>query len=287
MVRSTMALGLACAAGLTAGLASQARAELVAGTTFQNFLVTWDSATPGDILSGVAIDGLATNEVILGLDFRNGTSNQLYGLGSFGRLYTINMNTGLATRVGSTPFSPALNGSNFGFGFTPDGQTIRITSNADQNLRINATTGTVIAADGIIRPVAGDEGATVSPNIVHLLYTNTGPNGTFFGVDTGRDRLVTMDDPNSGQMRTIGPMTFDATEVGGFDWSPGTNTAYAGFINSASSRTQFGTVNLTTGAFTPTGEVGGGAFITSLAVVPAPAVLALLGLGTLAIRRRR
>lgn len=293
MVRSKMAaVALVCAAGLAAGLTGQARAELVAGTTFQNFLVTWDSATPGDILSGVAIDGLATNEVVLGIDFRpNQATPQLYALGSFGRLYTINMTTGVATRVGSTPFSPSLNGSNFGFGFTADGSAIRVTSNADQNLRINPTTGTVIAADGTIRPVAGDEGANTSPNIVHLAYTNSpGPAGTFFGIDTGRDRLVTMDDPNSGLMRTVGPMGFDATEVGGLDWSSTSNTAYAGFLNSDSSRTLFGTVNLNTGAFTSIGEVGGGAFLTSLAVVnviPAPGALALLGLGALAIRRRR
>jgi hypothetical protein len=286
MVRSKMAaVALACTAGL-AGLAGQARAELIAGTTFQNFLITWDSANPGDILSGVAIDGLATNEVILGIDFRpNGATPTLYGLGSFGRLYTINTTTGVATRVGTTPFSPALNGSNFGFGFTPNGTTLRITSNADQNLRIDPVTA-VVTADALLRPVAGDEGATTNPNIVHLGYNST----TFFGIDTGRDRLVTMDDPNNGQFRTIGPLGFDATEVGGFDWSAQSNTAYATFLNSASSRSQFGSVNLTTGVFTPLGEVGGGAFLTSMAaagVIPAPGVLALLGLGALAIRRRR
>jgi hypothetical protein len=49
-----------------------------------------------------AITGLQSGESILGIDFRP-LNGQLYALGSSSRLYTINLGTGAATAVGTSP----------------------------------------------------------------------------------------------------------------------------------------------------------------------------------------
>lgn len=290
MVRSRIAAwSLASAVVAAAGIAGQARAEIVVGTTFQNFLITWDSSNPADIMSGVAMQGLMPNEAIVGLDTRP-SNNQVYAVGSFGHLYTLNVATGQATQVGSGSFSPALNGSQFGTDWNPVSDQMRVVSNARQNLVVSSTG--VVTAQTNVAAQAGDEGAGSSPNIVHLAYNNNTNGATttqLFGIDTGRDRLVTFANPANGQYTTVGALGFDATELGGFDVSGATGTAFAAFTNSAQSRTTFGSVNLTTGAFTPIGEVGGGNFLTAMTIVgavPAPGSLALLGLGMVFLRRR-
>jgi len=88
---------MAAAAAVGVGLvASSASAELVFGVTQSQTLVTWDSAAPNALLSGVALSGMQSNEVIRGIDFRPATG-QMYALGSMNRLYTINTATGAAT----------------------------------------------------------------------------------------------------------------------------------------------------------------------------------------------
>jgi hypothetical protein len=292
MVRMTKtAAALAGCAALCA-LGSQVKAEMVVASTFQNFLITWDSADPTNILTGVAIQGLGQNETLLSLDARPSTG-QIYGLGSFGRLYTLDMTTGQATRVGTNPFSPALNGSNFGTDFNPTNDTLRVVSNAKQNLRINPGNAS-ITADATLRPFSTGEGTNTNSNIVHLAHNNNtfdASTSELFGIDTGRDTLVRFNDPNAGTWSSIGALNFDATELGGFDVSGASGTAFATMVNAGQSRSTFGTINTTTGAFTPINEVGGGAIITGMTVlpvvIPAPGALALVGLGGLAMLRRR
>lgn len=291
MVRSRIAaVSLASAVVAAAGLAQQARAEVVVGTTLQNFLITWDSANPAQIQTGVAMQGLMPNEVIVGLDARP-ANNQVYGVGSFGHLYSLNTTTGQATQVGSGSFNPALNGSQFGTDWNPVTDQLRIVSNARQNLVVSPTG--VVTAQTNVAAQAGDEGAQSAPNIVHLAYNNNTAGATtttLYGIDTGRDRLVTFANPSNGQFTTVGPLGFDATELGGFDISGSSGIAYATFTNAAQSRTTFGTLNLTSGAFTPIGEVGGGNILTGMTIIPgaipAPASLVLIGLGAITMRRR-
>ena len=73
--------------------AAGANAEMVYGITDTQTLVRFNSSTPGTIDSGVAISGLQQNEQLLGIDFRP-ANGQLYALGSFSNLYTVDINTG-------------------------------------------------------------------------------------------------------------------------------------------------------------------------------------------------
>ena len=192
------AVSLASAAAIAAGLAGQARAEVVVGTTLQNFLITWDSANPAEIQTGVALQGLMANETIVGLDGRP-ANGAIYGVGSFGHLYQINTTIGISIAVGSGTFMPALNGSQFGVDWNPTNDMLRVVSNARQNLIVSPAG--VVTAQTNIAAQASDEGATTSPNVVHLAYNNNIAGSlttTLFGIDTGRDRLVIFPNSSNG-----------------------------------------------------------------------------------------
>lgn len=278
-----LSLSLAALAG-----AASARAELIFATTLEGTLITFDSAAPQTILRGVAISGMQSNEVVRGLDVRPAT-NELYALGSFSRLYKIDANTGAATQVGSQ-FSTPLNGSQFGFDFNPTVDRIRIVSDADQNLRVNPITGAVASVDGSLAYAAGDSGFGLNPNVVASAYTNNFAGAlttTLYGVDSARDALVIQNPPNSGGLITVGFLGTDVTDMAGFDISGTTGTAYMAIRDASLARSTLWQVDLATGHGTMLGEIGGGAILTGLTVVPAPGSLALLGLGGLAAARRR
>lgn len=284
----TAAAAAIAAAGLA--LAAPSSAEIVFGVTLQDTLVTWDSASPGVLLTGTPIQGLQPNEVIRGIDFRPATG-ELYALGSFSRLYRVNTVSGVATQVGAQ-FSTALNGSQFGFDFNPTIDRIRVVSNADQNLVLNPITGEVQLVATTLAYPAGDPNAGRDPDVVHSAYTNSFPGATttqLYGLDTGLDILVTQAN-NAGTLGTVGPVNADITSTGGFDISGATGIAYAAVMDVNLARSTFWTINLATGAGTMVGEIDGGVVITAMAVapvIPAPAASAILGLAGFAVLRRR
>ncbi len=282
--------GLVCGCVVAAGAASSASAELVYGVTDTQTLVSFRSGSPLDILTGVAISGLQQNETIRGIDFRPATG-QLFAMGSFNNLYTLNLASGAASVVGAGSFSPALNGSSFGFDFNPVIDRIRIVSDANQNLVGNPDTGTTTNT-GVI-PVfygAGDPNEGADPNIVGSAYTNSfaGTLSTqLYGVDTGLDILVTQAN-SAGTLLTVGSLGTDLGDTLSFDISGVTGAAYMSVMDATNSISTFWTVDLGTGAATMIGDIGGGAVVTSISVIPAPGGAALGGLALLAgLRRRR
>lgn len=278
-------MGVVCVAGLTA-LSASARAELVYGVTLQQTLVSWESAAPGTVLSGVALQGLAANEVVHGIDLRPATG-EIFALGSFSNMYRVNPTNGMATLIG--PLSASLNGSSFGYDFNPTVDRIRTVSDADQNLRSVPTTVQTFV-DGALNYVAGDAGFGMNPNIVGAAYTNNfmpGMGTTLYVVDSGRDALAIQNPANSGNLTTVGMLGTDITDIASFDISGNTGVAYMAVRDAQLARTTFWSVNLQSGAATQIGEVGGGAIITAMTVVPAPASLGVFALAGLAARRRR
>lgn len=278
----------AIAAATGALLAPAARAELVYGVTLQQTLVSWDSSTPGSLLSGVAISGLQSNEVIHGIDMRPSTG-EMYALGSMNRLYKINRMTGAATQIGPT-FSTPLNGSSFGFDFNPTVDRIRVTSDVDQNLRLHPDTGAVAGVDTAISYAAGDPNFGTNPNAVHAAYTNSfagATTTTLYVIDTGLDVLAIQNPANSGLLTTVGSLGADLSDIGGFDISGMSGIAYATVRDNALARSTFWRIDLATGQGTMIGEIGGGTIITAMTVVPTPGALGLAGLAAAGFARRR
>lgn len=278
---------LAAAAFPLVVLAGSTQAELVYGVTLQQTLVSWDSASPNALLSGVAISGLQTNEVIHGIDIRPNTG-EMYALGSMNRLYKINRMTGAATQVGPA-FAAPLNGSSFGFDFNPTVDRIRVISDVDQNLRLNPDTGAVIV-DTPLAYANGDPNFGKNPNAVHAAYTNSfkgATSTTLYVLDTGLDVLAIQNPANSGLLTTVGSVGADLTDLGGFDISGLTGIAYAVVRDNLLARSTSWRIDLATGQGTMIGEIGGGSIITAMTVVPTPGTLAMGGLLCLAAARRR
>ena len=276
---------------LGATLVGNASATTVYGLTSSNALVMFDSATPGTIIGSISVSGLANGQVFRGIDFRP-ANGALYGVSSDSRLYTINTATGAATVVGASG-QFALNGSAFGFDFNPTVDRIRVTSNSDQNLRLNPVDGTLSAADGTLAYAAGDVNVGANPNIVGSAYTNSFAGATattLYNIDSVLDVLVTQSPPNAGTLNTVGSLGFNTGENVGFDIIPFSNVALASLSGPTGTSGLFG-INLNTGAATSIGAIGNGLTIVDIAVqqVPEPETLALamVGLfGLLAARRR-
>jgi hypothetical protein len=269
--------------------------ELIYGIANQSpatALVTFDSASPGALLTGVFLSGLQQNETILGIDFRPATG-QLYGLGSTSRLYTINPASGAASAVGG-PFTPVLNGFSFGFDFNPVIDRIRVVSETNQNLVLDPNTGAVQAVAPSVAYGPADPNFGVDPNIVDSAYTNNF-NGagatTLYGIDTGLDILATQV-AATGVLSTVGPLGVNVVSAGGFDVSGTTGIAYAALMLTGSSQSSLYSISLVTGAATNLGTIDGGLVITALTtapVVPEPATVMLMFVGiagVMAGRRR-
>lgn len=268
-----------CSGGSSGGVgAPVGQRNIVLGITAANTLVRFDPTTPNNISAPQTIAGLQPGETLLGIDYRPATG-QVYGLGSTNRLYLLNITTNpvTATAVGG-PFAVPLAGTSFGFDFNPVPDRIRIVSDADLNLRINPTDGTIVDADettpglqldGTLAYAAGDVNFGVNPNIVAAAYSNNDTNGatgtTNFAIDSNLNILVTQGtregvapavSPNSGQLFTVGTLGVDVTNVIGFDIT-GSNTALAVFTVAGQANSRLYGINLNTGQATLIGEVGG------------------------------
>ncbi len=261
--------------------------------TTKNELLAIDANNPTKILRRAKIRGLDAGENMLGIDFRPAIlTGQLLGISSLDRLYTINPKTGRTAQVG-VETAIALTGTDdgFGFDFNPTVDRIRLTSNADQNLRLNPETGAVVDSDTVLAGLqadgtlaydtdtdgagadTGDANAGADPLVTASAYTNnvTGATiTTLFGIDTNLNILVTQAPPNVGTLNTVGSLGINAISRSGFDilTADGTDRAFAALQVDGQSKPGLYRINLTTGAATRVGSIGGNRAIAGLAVVP-------------------
>lgn len=192
------------------------------------------------------VAGLQSGESILGIDFRP-VNGQLYALGSSSRIYTINLGTGAATAVNTSPFSTLLSGTDFGFDFNPIVDRIRVVSNTGQNLRLNPNDGTIAATDLTLNPG--------SPMISAAAYTNNfagAASTTLFVIDHNTDKLYQQNPPNNGTLVETGSLGINITNANGFDIGSMSQKAY--LMASVGSSTKIYTINTTTGAATPASD---------------------------------
>ncbi len=183
--------------------------------------------------------GLQTGETVLGLDMRPATG-QLYALGSTGRIYSVNMSSGVSAPVGMQ-FATALSGTSFGFDFNPLVDRIRIVSNTGQNLRVHPETGVVAFVDGMLKPG--------TPEVNAVAYTNNfagTTTTTLFDIDISTDMLFKQDPPNDGTLAGVGSLGANVMGDGGFDIGGRSNKGYA--LLSVGGTTSIYEVNLTSGA---------------------------------------
>lgn len=251
MKRTSLALLAACTAALAAPAGASA-AETIYGVTDGNRLIRFSSEAPGAASENIAIQGLAADERVVGIDVRASDDN-LFAVTSANRAVQVDTVTG-ETRAAFGPFG--LAGNSFGVDFNPQANALRIVSDADQNLRVSDNNNTT--ADGNLAYAAGDPGAGTNPSVGGVAYSNNTPSASstvLFGIDSARDALVRIDPPNSGQLRTVGPLGQDAAEPTGFDIAPG-GTAYASFRVGEGPQALY-RIDLNTGRATPAADPSG------------------------------
>ena len=250
--------------------------KLFAVTT-SNRLILFRSDAPESLLSNQAILGIQPGETIQSVDVRPSTG-QLYGFGSSGRLYVIDPVTGNASPVSSASISPAATGTKPSIDFDPVSGNIRLVTNAGQDLRLNPDTGAVVATDPDLAYGGGDPAAGIPPSVVAQGFTNSvfgATSTTLFGIDSARDTLILQgspngvpNSPNTGQLSTIGPLGRDITSNAGLDVSQ-TGRAFATLTDVGATTSALFIVNLSTGALTRIGTIGGSVVVADVAVASA------------------
>ncbi len=247
---------------------------MVFASTSANQLVRFSPLAPDSVTSIGPIAPLQMGESVLGLDFRPATGD-LYALGSAGRVYRINPQTGtvLQSTLLSAPAMPpmgcaggfaGLSGTQFGVDFNPVPDRLRVVSDAEQNLRINVDDGST-CNDGAINPAA---------TLVASAYTNSfgGADATtLYGIDTGTspDRLVIQSPPNAGTIADAvmgASLGVDANNAA-FDIVGGHNGLVLAALNLGGSSSLY-RVNLAAGTATQIGmmPIGGATPLTLTAI---------------------
>lgn len=238
------------------------------GTDTEGRLVSFRVQAP-DQVSVKLLTGLAAGEKILNVTFRPSNAG-MYGLSNASRLYTVDPQTGVATVVGDgSAFTPPLMAQANGFDFNPVADKIRVHTDVDQDLRLDPTTGKVAAVDGTLMFAPGDVNAGQSPNLVGTGYTNSvkpAPATTMlYAIDSTRDLLTRLPNPNDGMVETVGPLGVDVDQAAGFDISR-LGIAYAALHVGV--ETALYTIDLGSGEATKFGAIGHPSALTSIAVEP-------------------
>ena len=201
MLPSLRTIGVAA---LTAGALAAAAAPASAGHARDDG-TTFATATGSDVVvfntkgRAVQLDlrGIGYGEKIRGLDVRPSTG-VLYAVTDADRVYTIDLKARRATPTGPAFMPPTL-GEYGGFDFNPVPDKIRLTTDANENRRIEPANGATLAIDKPLMFAATDASVGVDPAVVGSAYTNPdndpATGTTLYGIDAATDSLVKQDPP--------------------------------------------------------------------------------------------
>lgn len=260
----------ACGSGSDEEDADGVQSGDVFATTESNRLISFSPETPRVFSSLAQIIGLQPGETLHGIDFRPATG-QLYGLGSQGRLYTLEAD-GRATLVGTLAADPldltapftGLTGSIFGMDFNPVVDRLRVVSDTGQNLRIN-----VIPVAGFVQVTT--DTALSQNGVAASAYSNNTSGATttnLFGVDTAGDQWVMQEPPNDGTITAIALLNAGQVIDASVDIETD-NTAALAVLNIGGIAAIY-RIDLASGATTVLGTVGTGEPISGFAIPVAP-----------------
>ena len=189
----------------------------VVGLTADQRLICFDEDHPRDADTIGGVKGLTLDNSLVGIDFRPATG-ELYGFGDAGGIYTLDLNTAIATlrsRLNMDGMDVALSGTYFGVDFNPTVDRLRIVSDTGQNLRVNVDTGATLV-DGTLN----NAGVTAT-GVTGAAYTNndSDPNTatTLYVIDSVLDQVAIQAPPNAGTLNPTGKLTLDAASAVGFD----------------------------------------------------------------------
>ena len=267
----------ACAAGPEREAEGPPRKENIVALTEGGSLVRFNAGQPQRVTVVGAVKGLQSGENLVGIDYRV-NRGVLFGLGSSGRIYTIDAKNAEAKAVGAAPLAIPLTGGEFGFDFNPAVDRIRIVSNSGQNLRAHPDTGAAVDGnpnqDGVqpdspLAYAASDRSAGTTPRVVAAGYTYNTQNEkitTNYAIDAAKGALVMQGSkegatpavsPNTGQLFTVGSLGVAPFGRASFDISDVNNAAFVAINHDDAARTRFYGVDLDSGKAAFIGTVGG------------------------------
>jgi hypothetical protein len=289
---------LATATALTAAVAGPAHAVPLIGLVGQATLIAFDSASPTTVTRTLMLTGIASGDVLRGIDTRPATG-QLYALGQSGQIYTVDTLSGVATTVG-TPI--ALSQIDYDLSFNPTSGLLRVIGGTNLNLSVDPDTA-VVTVQTDLAFKAGDRNFGIDPTATGAAYTNQnrGPQTStvLYDIDAATNSLV-IQTPAAGLLTTVGPLgvtLFNFGDIGvgvGFDIDGASGRAFASLITLVGANGLY-EINLGTGAATLLADFGVNSVrdiaVGSLTdgggggnvVVPAPAALGLFGLAVLGL----
>ena len=264
------------------------RKERIFAVTESNKLIVFNAGQPRKATTVGTITGLQGAEKLNGIDFRV-SRGILYGLGSSGRLYTIDTKTAGAKAVGSgEPLAFNLQGSEYGFDFNPVVDRIRIVSDAGQNMRAHPDTGAAVDGNPNQDGVQPDAALAWGPNepdrdnrkarIVAAAYTYNKQNEkitTNYAIDAQSGSLVMQGSkegatpsvsPNTGQLFRVGSLGVSSFNKAHFDIADVTGAAFVAIEHGKASRLYL--LDLDTGAAKLIGTIGGGETVRGISVEP-------------------
>jgi hypothetical protein len=266
-----------------------ASSETIVALMSDKKLRHFSSAAPNAWLKTVDITGLPVAESVEALDFRpDGTLFVITVEGGSLRTYSIDPNSGVATRAGAVAFNPANAAAAAFDAFSPDVHShyLALATQSDflsRYFALGGSSGTT--AD---KPLFFDNSASdgdpadlhsgTNPSIVALGSTNgfVGARvAALYGIDSLQNALVKID-WDTGSMDTVaalrdsGGAAVSVVQRAGFDISGVTGIAY---LSTGSTPTNLFTVDLTTGLTVTVGPIGppfqtGGALLMDISTLP-------------------
>lgn len=263
------------------------RKETVFAVTGSHELIRFNAGQPQRVLARQKITGLAAGDALVGIDFRV-SRGVLFALSRQGQLYTVDTASGALRPVGARA-ALALAGPLFGFDFNPAADRIRVVSAAGQNLRLHPETGAVVDGnpaqeglqpDGALAYVAGDANAGQAPALVAAGYTYNKQDEkitTNYAIDRrlgvlvmqgSREGASPVVSPNTGQLRTVGPLGLGEVADAHLDIADVSNAAFASVRRSAQGTTQLYEIDLGSGRARLIGTVADGGPLLGLAIEP-------------------
>jgi hypothetical protein len=253
--------------------------------TEQHELLKVDATAPDTVLQRARVQGLATNESLVGMDYRV-ARGVLYALSDRGRLFTLDPASGQLTPVGAAAIPWALHGARFGVDFNPAADRVRVVSQTGQNLRLHPDTGQMVDGDATaagLQPdpplsyAPGDRAAGTTPQVNAAAYTYNLKNEkltTNYAIDLGHGSLVTQGShedakppvsPNTGRLFTVGSLGVAGLKDAHFDIADQDNAAFAALRTDA---TRLYRLDLATGKASLVGPLAGGVALRGLALEP-------------------
>jgi len=282
------ALLIAVLAGCALAPEAPSRPDTIYVVTGRNELIRFNAGRPDYLDEVLQVKGLQADETVMGMDFRP-ANGRLYAAGSSGRLYTLDVKTGVASHVGSGSFAGALTGIEAGFDFNPVADRIRMIDNAGNNFRVHPDTGEMVDGSATAPGLQPDRNLAYSAEdinagrisrVVAVAYTHgAGAKATTnYAIEAAQATLVTMgrpegttpaktpSNPNEGQLFTVGRLGVMTGMRVSFDIHPQRNSAYASFLEN--DRSVLYEINLASGTAKRIGDIGVGLVVRGLAIAP-------------------